>query len=107
LPAFERNTPQEFTMKIPVLAITLLATTGLSAHADTLLLEAISSAPPNATDGVPRPRSGASMGSVTTQFGEPESKREAIGEPPITRWIYPGYTVYFEGDRVIEVVVHR
>jgi len=107
LPAFERNTSQEFTMKIPVLAITLLATTGLSARADTLLLDAISTAPPNTADGVSRPRSGSAMDSVAAQFGEPESKREAVGEPPITRWIYPGYTVYFEGDRVIEVVVHR
>ena len=94
-------------MKIPVLAIALLATTGLSAHADTLLLDAISAAPPNTADGVPRPRNGSSMATVAAQYGEPETKREAVGEPPITRWVYPGYTVYFEGDRVIEVVVHR
>jgi len=94
-------------MKIPVLAIALLAATGLSAHADTLLLDAISAVPPNAADGVPRPRSGSSMTTVAAQYGEPESKREAVGDPPITRWIYPGYTVYFEGERVIEVVVHR
>lgn len=94
-------------MKIPVLALALFAATSINAQADTLLLDAISAAPPNSDDGVARPRSGSSMTTVAAQFGEPDSKRDPIGEPPITRWVYPGYTVYFEHERVIEVVVHR
>jgi hypothetical protein len=76
-------------------------------HADTLLLDAITAAPPNSAEGVLRPRSGQSMDSVKSSFGEPTSMTEAVGEPPITRWIYPAYTVYFEHQHVIEVVVHR
>ena len=94
-------------MKTPILALALVTALSVTAHADTLLLDAISTAPPNSSDGVPRPNSGASMADVTANFGEPAERREAIGEPPITRWVYPGYTVYFEHDRVIEVVVHR
>lgn len=75
--------------------------------ADVLLLDAINAAPPNQAGGVLRPRSGITMGQVTSQFGEPASVVAAVGEPPITRWVYPGYTVYFEHDRVLNVVVHR
>lgn len=55
----------------------------------------------------PRPRSGMSMGQVDTQFGAPGEKYAAIGEPPITRWVYDHYTVYFEHDHVIHSVLHR
>jgi hypothetical protein len=78
-----------------------------SAQADVLLLDAIQSTPPNDQSGIQRPRSGASMDSVRAAYGEPTSTMEAVGDPPITRWVYPQYTVYFEYDRVIEVVVHR
>jgi hypothetical protein len=27
-----------------------------------------------------------------------------VGKPPITRWDYPGFSVFFEGDRVIDTV---
>jgi hypothetical protein len=28
-----------------------------------------------------------------------------VGAPPITRWDYPNFSVFFEGDRVIHAVV--
>lgn len=46
------------------------------------------------------------MAAVTSRFGEPEDQAPSIGQPPITRWYYPGYTVYFEHDRVITSVVN-
>jgi hypothetical protein len=30
-----------------------------------------------------------------------------VGQPPITRWDYASYSVYFEYDRVIDSVRHR
>ena len=94
-------------MKISGLALMFILAAAPSAQADVLLLDAIATAPPNSSDGVLRPRSGASMSQVSGQFGDPTSVRQAVGEPPITRWIYPGYTVYFEHQHVINVVVHR
>ncbi len=88
-----------------VLALVMLL--GTTAHADVLLLDSITTAPPNSESGLLRPSGGSTMGEVKQRFGEPEGVKDAVGEPPITRWIYPGYTVYFEHDRVIEVVVHR
>ncbi len=54
-----------------------------------------------------KPRTGQSMDSVREHFGTPVREVPAIGEPPITRWVYNGFTVYFEHDRVIHSVAHR
>ena len=90
-----------------VATIVLCAVSSMPVAADTLLLDAINASPANNEAGVARPASGASMAGVTAKFGEPDSSMPAVGEPPITRWVYPAYTVYFEHDRVINVVVHR
>ncbi len=50
------------------------------------------------------PTRGMSMQQVIERFGQPESKLPAVGEPPITRWRYGNYTVYFEGQHVIHAV---
>ena len=94
-------------MKVSAWLIAGLLGASVPATADVLLLDAIESAPPNASSGVMRPRSGSSMATVRGGYGEPVSIKGPIGEPPITRWIFDDFTVYFEFDRVIEVVVHR
>jgi hypothetical protein len=60
-----------------------------------------------APSSVPRPQWGQTMRQVEARFGHPEKRYPAVGEhPPITRWNYPGYSVYFEYNRVIDAVVH-
>ena len=54
----------------------------------------------------PVPRNNMTMASVRTQFGTPNSEAAPIGKPPINRWYYDDYTVYFEFDRVIISVVN-
>ncbi len=54
----------------------------------------------------PRPKTGLSMDQVASKFGEPDQKVAAVGAPPISRWIYNTYTVYFENDKVIHSVLH-
>jgi hypothetical protein len=51
-----------------------------------------------------RPARGMSMEKVEAQFGAPARRVPAVGEPPITRWEYPGFTVYFEHHLVIHAV---
>lgn len=51
------------------------------------------------------PVKGMSMTTVEQQFGAPVEKKPAVGEPPITRWIYSTFTVYFEHQYVIHSVV--
>lgn len=53
------------------------------------------------------PRTGQSMQQIEQHFGQPIEKLAAIGEPPITRWRYANFTVYFEDDKVIHSVIHR
>lgn len=54
---------------------------------------------------VTAPSRGMTMSQVASKFGEPVSKVAAVGKPPISRWEYPGFVVYFEHDHVIHSVV--
>ncbi len=50
------------------------------------------------------PHQGMSMDTVRATFGNPVRDMGAVGDPPITRWVYDGYTVYFEKRLVIHTV---
>lgn len=50
------------------------------------------------------PRRGATMQEVEKTVGQPKQVLPAVGDPPITRWIYDAFTVYFEHNRVIHSV---
>jgi hypothetical protein len=52
--------------------------------------------------GVP-PR-GLTMAQVEQRYGAPASRLAAVGQPPITRWVYPSFVVFFEGNIVIHAV---
>ena len=52
----------------------------------------------------PVPKHGQTMQQVETQFGQPLTRRAAVGEPPITRWEYDDYVVYFEHNLVLNTV---
>lgn len=54
---------------------------------------------------VATPTRGMTMTQVTAKFGAPVTKVPAVGKPPISRWEYPGFIVYFEADHVIHSVV--
>ncbi|MGH8218075.1 MAG: hypothetical protein ACREUT_05845 [Steroidobacteraceae bacterium] len=54
---------------------------------------------------VARPTGGMRMEQVEKKFGEPTKRHPTVGKPPITRWDYPQFSVFFEGDRVIHTVV--
>jgi hypothetical protein len=51
------------------------------------------------------PTRGMTMDQVASKFGAPTQKIPAVGRPPISRWEYPGFVVYFESDYVIHSVV--
>ena len=56
---------------------------------------------------VKRPSKGMSIHKVQRLFGEPVKKMPSTGKPPITRWVYDQFTVYFEGQYVIHAVKNR
>jgi len=84
-----------------VLALTFGAVTG---RATVLLLDGIEADAQSASE---RPKSGMTMDNVEKTFGAPAERHDAVGKPPITRWDYPAFSVYFENDRVIHAVAKR
>ena len=53
------------------------------------------------------PVRGMSMDAVLKEFGEPTTRMEPVGKPPITRWVYDKFTVYFEYNLVLHSVINR
>jgi hypothetical protein len=54
-----------------------------------------------------RPKRGSTMSAVQSRFGEPTTRHATVGQPPITRWDYAQFAVYFEHDRVLHAVIVR
>ncbi len=51
-----------------------------------------------------KPSRGMTQAGVQSKYGAPQNTRAPIGEPPITRWEYADFVVFFEFDRVIHAV---
>jgi hypothetical protein len=60
---------------------------------------------PAAAAAVERPARGMQKSQVEAKYGAPASRTEAVGQPPISRWDYPGMIVYFEHDHVVHAVL--
>lgn len=55
------------------------------------------------------PPKGMSRAAVASQFGQPHTRHAPVGggsprQPPITRWDYAGFSVFFEYDHVVDAV---
>jgi len=53
---------------------------------------------------VERPARGLTMSAVEARFGAPQLRHATVGQPPITRWDYPGFSVFFEDQIVLHSV---
>ncbi len=78
-----------------------------STRADTLLIQRAQEKPAQAL-----PARGLTGAEVEARFGAPSEKLEPRGGqknqwPVIHRWAYPAFTVYFEKNRVIDVVANQ
>ncbi|MDZ7754358.1 MAG: phosphodiesterase [Gammaproteobacteria bacterium] len=51
------------------------------------------------------PVRGMNRDRVLARYGRPGAQTVPVGDPPISRWHYDGFTVYFEGDVVLHSVV--
>ncbi len=86
------------TLKI---ALALAALWGSLATAETIVVDDQVQVLPSKVD---RPGRGLTMTAVEAKFGAPQARHDAVGIPPITRWDYSGFSVFFEKDRVIDAV---
>jgi hypothetical protein len=82
-----------------IMALLLLTA---SAGADTLLIDRVA-----AKSDLNLPQKSSTMNQVRSQYGDPLSESAAVGNPPITRWEYADFVVYFEHQHVITSVVKR
>jgi len=87
-------------------SLALLALPGFSG-AETLLVERVQE-----ESRLTLPARGMGMPEVERRFGAPSERAEPRGGqkpqwPTIHRWVYPGFTVYFENSRVIDAVANR
>jgi hypothetical protein len=83
------------------LVAALLGAYGI-ANADTLQMDGAT-----AGQDTSRPTRGMTQDRVETEFGNPQARIAPVGDPPISRWEYANFIVYFEYDRVIHAVVKR
>ncbi|MDB5976148.1 MAG: hypothetical protein JWR07_2908 [Nevskia sp.] len=99
----------------PALFFSCILALGFTAQADDIVMPA--TAPPasnGAASGAAVPASlpvkGQTMAEVTRHYGEPQQKHAPVGgdapkHPPITRWDYAGFSVFFEHAHVVDAVV--
>mgnify|MGYP001288043335 CR=1 FL=1 len=92
------------SLRIASLALALAAIPTF-ASAETLLVDRAKSV----SNG---PKRGATTAQVEAQFGAPQDKLDPRGGqhpqwPVINRWVYPDFIVYFERDKVINVVARK
>jgi hypothetical protein len=71
------------------------------------LAETLNVSVDNPAATIERPQRGSTMSTVQSRFGEPVTRHAAVGQPPITRWDYPQFAVFFERDRVLHAVLVR
>lgn len=88
-------------MKIRLLMLFLCASACSAAIAETIVVDDQVKV---RESNVERPGRGMTMSAVESRFGAPAAKHATVGQPPITRWDYPGFAVFFEKDRVIHAV---
>jgi hypothetical protein len=70
-------------------------------HADVLKIE---DQDPVVVQQGERPTRGMSQQRVLERFGEPRARHAAVGDPPISRWDYDDFSVYFEHSHVLHAV---
>lgn len=73
-----------------------------SAQSEVLLIDRVA-----AKSGVDVPQKSATMNQVRADYGDPIAESAPVGDPPITRWEYADFVVYFEHQHVITTVLKR
>ena len=95
-------------IRLTLLGLILSLPTAMPVAAGVLLVDSVA-----AGSSVQTPNSGVSMAQVRQQFGAALTEHPTVSanggphQPPITRWDYSGFSVFFEHDHVVHSVVHR
>lgn len=74
-----------------MLGVTVLLAVPTTAPADVLLIEEV-----RQSERMQLPVNGMNKDDVRAKYGAPAQTHAAVGDPPITRWDYEHWSVYFE-----------
>jgi hypothetical protein len=101
------------TLLKPALIFSCTLALGFTARADDIIMpaaapQAVAPAPVAAPASLPV--KGQTMAEVIRHYGEPQQKHAPAGgdapkHPPITRWDYASFSVFFEHSHVVDAVV--
>lgn len=87
----------------PFLLLLLIFSLHTSARAEDIKIPVGQQGPAD----LPVPSRGDAKIDVLDRFGLADEEHTAVGRPPITRWDYRDFSVYFEDNRVINSVIHH
>jgi len=79
----------------------MLAFTFQTLAADVLLIDEV-----RQSQRMQLPANGENKADVESEYGIPAKRHASVGDPPISRWDYDNYSVYFEYDLVLFSVLH-
>ena len=85
-----------------LLASAALFTPVATLNADVLLIEEVRQA-----ERMQLPVNGMNKDDVRSRYGDPAQTHAPVGDPPITRWDYEQWSVYFEYDLVLFTVLKK
>jgi hypothetical protein len=93
--------------RLRIASLLALLTLAGAASAETLLIDRVQQ-----ENKAALPTRGMTMAQVQARFGAPADRLDPRGGqkhqwPTINRWSYPGFTVYFEKDKVIDAVANK
>lgn len=88
---------------MPYIVLVLALLLPFGSHANTLQIPIGQ----QGTDGISLPTLGESQRAVLERFGLADVEHPSVGNPPITRWDYREFSVYFEYTHVINSVRHH
>ena len=84
--------------------ILLVLSLGVTIGAGAQNLDMSAGSRSNTFDQPGKPTRGMTQARVEANFGVPQNSRAPVGDPPITRWEYADFVVFFEYDKVIHAV---
>jgi hypothetical protein len=97
------------TLFLAFASVLLLQAAPAAAAGDTLLVERVQAEP-----AFTLPARGTTMAQVESRFGAPVRKHAPVAgpnstrhNPPITRWDYAEFSVYFERSHVVDAVLRK
>lgn len=85
-----------------ILGLFVLPASVGTVFADVLLIEEVRQA-----ENMKLPANGMNKSAVRSTYGDPATTHAAVGDPPITRWDYANWSVYFEYDLVLFTVLKK